>query len=95
MALDEQADRSGHAPALIYETPEQQQRVTQQQQQPQPDDEKDESDARGLALSLKESNSGRNSLVDVRQQKGPATTRIAQQGEDHLRLIKTQTDDAA
>jgi hypothetical protein len=42
MALAKQADRSGHAPALIYETPEQQQRVTQQQQQPQPDDEKDE-----------------------------------------------------
>jgi hypothetical protein len=41
LVLAEQADRNIHAPTLVYETPEQPQRVIQQQQQPQPDDDKD------------------------------------------------------
>jgi hypothetical protein len=40
MVLAEQADRNSDAPTLVYETPEQPQRVAQQQQQPQPDEPK-------------------------------------------------------
>jgi hypothetical protein len=42
LALAEHADKNSHAPALVYEAPEQQRRASQQQQQPQPDDDKDE-----------------------------------------------------
>jgi hypothetical protein len=37
LVLAEQADRNSDVPTLVYETPEQPQRVAQQQQQPQPD----------------------------------------------------------
>jgi hypothetical protein len=37
LVLAEQADRNSDVPTLVYETPEQPQRVAQQQQQPQSD----------------------------------------------------------